>query len=134
CGVELTGNFTESSSSPAACPTLAPDDTGHQVLKFSVPSTTLATSFAITIDLGPTPSAGNYSSETLTAWNALAIEEVGSGECIFRPGAPAVPTGSFTLALDSTAPHGTVRILNYVLALLGTNCGAGDTETLQVGF
>jgi len=56
------------------------------------------------------------------------------GECIFQAGATAVPTGSFTLALDSTAPHGTLRIVDYVLALRGTNCGPGDTETLTIAF
>src|SRR5262249_43455236 len=117
CSVELTGNFSESARSAAACPTLVPDANNHQILTFSVPSTTLATSFAITLDLGAAPTPGTYSSETVTTWSALAIEEIGNGECIFQAGATAVPTGSFTLALDSTAPHGTVRILHYVLAL-----------------
>lgn len=134
CGVDLSGNFAESSSSTDACPTLTPDETGHQMLAATIASTTLATSFDITIDLGPTPATGLYSSETVSAWNALAIEEKGTGECIFQAGATAVPTGSFTLTLDDSAPHGTLVIINYVLALLGTNCGPGDTETLELQF
>jgi hypothetical protein len=134
CHVDLSGNFTESSDSTDACPTLAPDDTGHQVLAATVASTTLGTSFDISVDLGPMPATGLYSSETVATWNALAIQERGQGECIFQAGATAVPTGSFTLTLDDAAPHGTLRILNYVLALLGTNCGAGDIETLELRF
>jgi hypothetical protein len=134
CSVDLSGNFAETSSSPAACPTLAADDSGHQILKATIASTTLGTSFDISIDLGPTPTTGLYSSETVATWNALAIQELGQGECIFQAGATAVPTGSFTLTLDATAPHGTLHIVNYVLALLGTNCGPGDTETLAVEF
>jgi len=134
CHVDLSGNFTESSDTTAACPTLAPDDSGHQILAATIASTTLGTSFDITVDLGPTPAIGLYSSETVAAWNALAIQEHGQGECIFQAGATAVPTGSFTLTLDDTAPHGTLRILHYVLALLGTNCGPGDIETLELRF
>ena len=134
CHVDLSGNFTESSDTTDACPKLAPDDAGHLILSATVASTTLGTSFDISVDLGPTPAAGLYSSETVATWNALAIQEKGQGECIFQAGATAVPRGSFTLTLDDTTPHGTLRILHYVLALLGTNCGPGDIETLELRF
>ena len=135
CHVDLSGNFSESADSTAACPALAPDDSGHQILTATIDSTTLGTSFDISVDLGPTPALGLYSSETVPTWNALAIQERGQGECIFQAGATAVPRGSFTLTLDdATAPHGTLRILHYVLALLGTNCGPGDTEMLELRF
>jgi hypothetical protein len=135
CQVDLSGNFTESSDSINACPTVGTDETGHHPLQATIASSTLGTSFDITVDLGPTPAVGLYSSETVATWNALAIQEKGQGECIFQAGATAVPTGSFTLTLDdASALHGTLRILLYVLALLGTNCGPGDTEMLELRF
>jgi hypothetical protein len=139
CLAAFTGNFPEQSTLDANCPALATDMTGDRLLTFDLPSAMLGTSLAISIDLGAAPTPGTFSSETITTWNALAIQKVGAGDCAFSAGSSAVPTGSFTLAIDTIdatggTAHGTLTILAYVLALLGTDGGAGDTETIQVMF
>ncbi len=137
CAATFTGNFSEQSMLTANCPMIAADPSGDQELKFAIPSPMLGTSLAVALDLGPMPSAGAFSSETIATWSVLAIQKVGAGDCAFSAGSMAVPTGSFTLqldAIDATNAHGTLTVLAYVLALLGTDCGAGDTETIAVMF
>ena len=142
CSATFAGNFDETSSGMSDCATVVPgtgDASTDQVLTLMPPSTMLATSFAITVDLGPTPSADTFSSETITTWNSLAIKTIGAGGCAYSAGNTSVPTGSFTLTIDSIDPasataHGSLSIIAYVQALLNTDCGAGDNETISITF
>src|SRR5262249_52213560 len=106
------------------------------VVTFDVPSMTIATSYAMTFDLGAAPVPGTFTAQTVSSWRSLATEEVSvTGECLFSAGSMAVPNGSFVLRLDSLSPlAGEVSIVDYVLALAGTTCGAGDTEDVDVRF
>jgi hypothetical protein len=129
CSASFAGNFTEMSTSPDDCATRA----GSQ-LTFAIPSTTLATTLAITIDFAPAdPDAGHYSSQTIPTWTALAVQRIGSGACEYSAGGDAVPAGSFTL--DSSSPtHGQLVLMQYVLAFPHTDCGENDVEVVTVTF
>jgi hypothetical protein len=84
----------------------------------TVPSSRLAMSLAIAIDLGSAPTIGEYSSETVHTWSA------------------AVPRGSFALtlsAIEGTA-HGGLVIDQVVHAEVATDCGADITETVRLVF
>ncbi len=137
CTATFTGNFAETGVF-ATCAMVAagmPDAT----LTFTVPTVTLGTSFAVTIDLGPAPSAGEYSSETVATWSARAVERVGDGPCLYNAGNTAVPHGSFDLELDaldvaSNTSHGMLALTVYVLAFPSIACGTGDTEMLALRF
>lgn len=133
CTATFRGNFAETSSGAADCPTV----TGDNTLAFSVPSTTLGASLAIAIGLGPSPTTGWYSPETTSQWSAVAFERLGDGICEYSAGAAATPAGSFGLsltAIDGSVVHGTLAITQYVLTVPGTDCGDGDTETVTLDF
>ena len=130
CTVMFSGNYSEAAMVPG-CATLS-----DHILAFAIPSTTIGTSYAISFDLGASAAPGTYTSQTLATWSSLATEVTGiTGECLFSAGSAAVPTGSFTLSVDSLVPlHGEITIVHYVLALPATDCGAGDTETVDVHY
>ena len=134
CVASFTGNFAEASSTFAACAKL---DLDTETLELAVPSSTLGTSFQITIALGPSPSVGVYSSETTTTWRAIASEDVGGPECIYLASDATLPRGSFTLTLDqleATSADGTLDLLMYVLTPPFTDCGPQLTEILALRF
>ena len=134
CTATYSGNVDETSTT-SACATVAAGGT----LQLVVPTTTLATTLPISIDLGPAPVPGYYSSETTATWGARAGITVGVGACIYLAGSAAVPHGSFALALASVdlasgAAHGDLQLTMYVLSSPATACGTEDTESLAVAF
>ena len=91
----------------------------------------------VSIDLGPTPTAGELSSETLASWHAVGAKSIADGACVYSAGDLVTPHGSFTLtltAVDAPAAHGTLEIVTYLHAVDSTSCGASDTETLDLVF
>ena len=131
CQATFSGNYEETQVLPS-CARVA----GGTRLELTVPSMTIKTDYAISVDLGAAPVPGTYTAQTVAGWASLATEEVSlTGECLFSAGSAAVPTGNFTLVLDSVAPvSGELTIVHYVLALPMTTCGAGDTETVDIRF
>jgi hypothetical protein len=141
CHADLSGNF--SASSDSGCPTLshpaAPGATDDWNLDFQVVLGATTGTLQVSVDLGPSPATGQFSSETATAWSAV----IGSAsDCLYSAAADAVPTGSFTLdltsvdGLDGAAPsaHGNLKIVQYVHAPAGVDCGEGDVENVSVSF
>ncbi len=145
CEVSLSGNVTETSASPAACPTLrvgGPTDE-DVILVFAIPSVALGTNLGVQIDLGAMPVPGDLSSETVVGWSAVAIESIpANGACVFLAGATAVPAGYFDLQLASIAAstaHGHLELHMSVLPRttdqgVQSDCGAGTTELLVSDF
>jgi hypothetical protein len=131
CSATFSGDFSEASRGGSDCATVS--STGE--LALAIYSTTLQSTLAIQIELGPTPAPGEYAPELTPAWSALVTSSVNSG-CIYSAGSTAVPTGSFVLSLDAVAPavHGTLALDAYVHALVLTTCGAQPTEHLAVVF
>ncbi len=91
----------------------------------------------ISIDLGPSPQAGTYSSETASTWSALVAMGSGDGDCEYAAGTGITPGGSFTLDLTSVdaahkTAHGTLDIVQYVQAAAATDCGPGDNENVDI--
>ncbi len=129
CTATFSGNFSETSTGDADCPTLS-----GTKLQLSLPSQTLMTHLAIVLDLGVVDT-GSYSEQTIALWNAAATQTVGPGACYYIAGSESSPHGSFQLALTSIAPlHGHLTILQYVLARAFTDCGGGNTENVDVTF
>jgi hypothetical protein len=135
CTVRLSGNLTETSTTMAACPTF-----GAGTLAFSIASAKIGEPLGVQIYLGTAP-AGMYSSETIATWSAVGLRAVApSGACVYLAGATAVPSGNFTLTLDSVdPPEGSLAMTLFVLARttdqgVQSDCGAGSTEDLRVTF
>jgi hypothetical protein len=145
CTAQFSGNMTESVNLPANCGLLSASAdagaAGGYVLNFQMSSPEIA-GLAITVDLGPSPSPGSFSSETVTDWSALGLN-TGSTNCGYSAGSASVPSGSFTLDLTSVqgavggasgTAHGTLDLEMYVHAPPATDCGLGDNEKLEVVF
>jgi hypothetical protein len=131
CVATYAGNFSDGSRDAANCAHLTPK------LELSIMSRVIGSPATISIDLGPAPVPGTYSSDTVTTWSAIQARSIDSGACVYTAGDQIVPRGSFVLdlaAVDGTTAHGTLVIDEYVHALEGTSCGAGSTETLTVVF
>ncbi len=129
CSAQFSGNFAESSSAVADCPTLA-----GTALEFSVPIAQLQTMLAVTIAL-PAGVTGELTSETVEDWSAVALQRIGDGGCVYRAGATAVPEGSFTLRIDMAQPlHGSLAITASVLTFPNTECGGDDVENIDLKF
>ena len=126
CTATFTGNFSDTSTMPG-CAMLA-----GTTLTFAIPTQALDAPLAITIQL-PSTSPGPTSSELVADWKARGAHHIGNGFCIYQAGATSVPSGYFTLTLDDDT-HGTLELTAYVLEFPGTDCGAGDTESLRVAF
>ncbi|HEY3807061.1 MAG TPA: hypothetical protein VGL61_30875 [Kofleriaceae bacterium] len=135
CTAIFGGNLVDSASGSANCPSL--DGAG---IVFSLAEPQLAVPVAIAIDVGPSPAAGDYSSETVPDWSVYSYEldmNGGGGTCLYSAGGSATPTGSFTMTLtaaDATAVHGTLSIIAWVLVFPGTSCGTVDNETIALSF
>jgi hypothetical protein len=131
CIAAFTGNFVETSASQANCPQYTTS------IEIQIASATLGAPLGIRISA--TPATGEFSSETVMDWSALAIENVsGGGACVFTAGATSVPAGDFTLSLDDGL-HGTFALTMFVLPRvtdqgIETDCGAGTTEQLALTF
>jgi hypothetical protein len=138
CTAIFGGGFTETDNTASVCPTLG-SATGSSdlLLDFTIDSRVLGAQMLVSIDLGPTPTTGEFSSETITSWHAVGARSIGNGGCVYSAGDQVVPTGSFTLtltAIEATTAHGSAAFEEYVHALDGTNCGPADVETLMLGF
>ena len=134
CTAHFSGNFSELATTAATCATLGSDGSSDTLLELAIPSATLGSDVAIAIDLGVAPAgSGAYSSESVAAWSARAVQVVGIGACVYNAGATAIPPGNFALTLASLA-HGSLSLTMWVLAYPGTDCGTGDTEQLDVEF
>jgi len=143
CTVELSGNYTETTTSPKNCPTLALGagaTAGDTMLHFKIASRAIRADYAIDLDLGHTPTPGAYNSSTTDLWTASATKLVPPGACVFQASNNTTPNGDFTLELTSTAPpHGMLALRMFVLPRASddgkqTDCGAGTTEQLRVRF
>ncbi len=138
CAVEIAGDTSETAQLPADCAKLAPpaDAGAAYVLTLSASTPDLA-QLTIAVPLGDDPSAGDYSSEGLSDWSAIATV-AGDSNCTYAAGTLSVPTGSMTLNLTSagpnTTPHGTLDATLYVHAPLATDCGPSDTERVVLAF
>jgi hypothetical protein len=135
CTAMFGGNLVDNASGSGNCATL--DGAG---LVFSIAEPQLAVPVAIAIGVGPTPAAGDYSSETVQAWSVYSYEQDtngGGGTCLYSAGGSATPTGSFTMTLtsvDTATVHGTLSIIAWVLVFPGTSCGTVDNETIALDF
>ena len=135
CIATFAGNFSDASTTADNCATVRPGE--RTELSFGITSAVIGGTLGITLDLGPMPLPGRYTSTTVAPWSAFAIRQVATGGCIYQAGDTAVPPGDFTLELDELAPdaaHGTLAIDQHVLAIQGTDCGPGDTETVTIAF
>jgi hypothetical protein len=126
CVAHFTGNFAETATADA-CATLS-----GGTLTLTMPSSTLGTTLVATIDLSTAPTPGAYTPATVASWSVIATQMVVGGECMYQAGGSATPQGSFSLALDSLAPHGTLDATQYILAF--PDCGGSDTEMLTISF
>ncbi len=138
CAARFTGNFAETSSTDTACAVLVPKESDWS-LSFEVPAASLDATLAISIDLGGVPAPGARSPADTTTWSARGVHAIGDSACIYAAGDRAIPTGSFTLALDTVdlvarRAHGSLALTMYVLTEPGVACGDPDTETLELAF
>ncbi len=132
CTATFAGNFAETSTAPENCPSI-----GATSVTFMVPVQALATTLAISIDLGGPPTPGTYSSQSSGAWQATATQNLGGRFCYYTAGSATGPHGSFMLtidAVDGTTAHGELAILQYVLAGLNAKCGTAENETITLTF
>jgi hypothetical protein len=129
CPAVFSGNFADHSLEATNCATFDP------TLAMSITSPLIGSPLAISLDLGPAPSPGPYSSEFVPTWSAVQARSIGNGACVYSAGDQVVPLGSFTLNLsDATTPHGTLELELTVHAVDGTVCGAGDLESVSIVF
>ena len=129
CTATFSGNFAERSSGDMDCPTLS----GGK-LQFSLPSQALMTHLVITIELDVVD-VGTYTQQTIALWNAAATKTIGPGACYYVAGSESSPHGSFELDLGSVDPlHGHLVVQQAVLARAFTDCGDGNTETVDLTF
>jgi hypothetical protein len=135
CVATFAGNFAETVELAPGCAMVSTGGT----IALALPSMVLATTDAISIDLGAPPTIGNFSSETVRSWSAQATVQHGSDVCIYLAGSSAVPAGSFTMAISELddarhTAHGTLVVQQNVLAGAETSCGAGSVEQVTVDF
>jgi hypothetical protein len=138
CSALFSGSYRETIASAGACATLSSAAGSSDVLLgFALDSQVLGAQVMISFDLGPAPTVGSYSSETVASWVAVGAQSIGNGACVYSAGDQVVPTGSFTLtltALSAKTAHGNATVAEYVHADDGTNCGPADTELIQLVF
>jgi hypothetical protein len=136
CRATFAGN-SAGSATVASCASLstAADGGSDGTLRLDLPAATSSgVTWNVEIDLGDSPQAGDFSSRSASRWSALGI--VGSNHCVYSAGALAVPPGNFTLTLTAAGsdPHGTFHAEQWVQAPVSTDCGPGDTETIDLTF
>jgi hypothetical protein len=141
CLVELAGDTTEAATSVPNCASLAVSEdaggAGGYVLGIDARTPRVAR-LSIRVPLGPEPSPGSFSSDTIAGWSAVTAL-AGDSNCTYAAGSDAVPKGSLTLTLtsvgtDGRALHGTVDATLYVHAPFATDCGPSDVERVVVAF
>ena len=144
CDIEFTGNHTADVTSDKSCGDLGVVAGSTDVVWSLDASANMGQDIqlAISVDLGSaTPTAGTFSSETVTNWQAIGT--VASTNCVYSAGDQAIPSGDFTLTITdiivgaggaATSSHGTFHADQYVQAPVGVDCGAGDTQTIDITF
>ena len=138
CNATFTGNFSETDALPGSCAMVSSSGSGT-TLAFAVPARALGTDVAIQLVLGDPPVAGQYSSDSVASWSAMATEVNGTSRCFYVAGATSVPTGNFTLMLDAIdavagTAHGQLMLELAVLPGAENDCGADNAETLVLTF
>jgi hypothetical protein len=100
CTVQLTGNLSSSLTLPSCGGlSLSPSEAGSGDVALDFHFTTQGLpSLDISIALGPSPSAGSYSSETSGEWSAVGLA---GSQCRYSAGSESVPRGSFKLTLST---------------------------------
>jgi hypothetical protein len=145
CTAKFSGDFQDSSSASAGCATLTPSpdagtDAGPDwILQVQAYSALTQSQTVVEIDLGPTPNAGDFSSDTVFAWSSIAITPVG---CEFSAGNPSSAEGNFQMTLTSISDldagsatvHGSLLIHEFVQAPAGTDCGSSNQESVDLSF
>jgi hypothetical protein len=138
CTAHFSGNFVETSTTDTCAtithPLATPD---HAVVTLTVPTMTLGTSLAGTIDLGTAPSLGLYTSRTIESWRVRAAQRIGEGTCLYAAGSTEVPQGTFELTVTDLADpdiHGTLDLTQFILGFPSTDCGDSDTEMVSIAF
>jgi len=143
CTVRFSGNYDDAVTSASPCASLAKSSGSAPqdwILDLAVRSTVGGGNINthVQIDLGASPSSGTFSEASVGSWSAVAVRGIG---CEYSAGSTAVPSGAFTLQLTEVsgldaAPvvHGTLSVLQHVAAPPGTDCGTGDTETVDFEF
>jgi hypothetical protein len=136
CVAQFSGDFTETATA-GSCATITVDGSGDTTLALAIPSTAVPSGVASSFDLGESPAPGTYSSDSITTWSARGVRTLGNGACVYSAGATAVPQGSFAMtvdAIDAATAHGSLSLTLWVLAYPGTDCGADNTEQVQLQF
>jgi hypothetical protein len=137
CHATYSGNRTAQVSA-ASCATISSGADGGlgTVLGLTLPATGAdGVQLDVQIDLGASPGPGDVSSQLVASWSAIAI--AAQNNCAYLAGSDSVPRGNFTLSLSSVAPagaHGVLHVEEYVHAPPMVDCGAGDTESVDVTF
>jgi hypothetical protein len=142
CVASYSGNFMESSASPANCATASLGggaQLGHHLVSFDLPVQAIATSIKMTFDLGGATALGLYTSETITGWSVLGVQTAGNSICVYTGGNAVVPQGSFTLELDALdvvtgTARGTLLLAANALSYAQTVCGPYPIENVRVRF
>ena len=139
CTAYFSGDVTDTATVPQ-CAALSIGDAGSWALDIGVSSPRVP-EVQIEIDFPALPAPGNVSSDTVGSWSV--VQSLGADACSLGAGSAAVPTGSFTLALQSivtdegaatATAHGTLDLVLYVHAPAMTDCGPHDVENVEVRF
>lgn len=129
CVATFTGDFPDTTTTDN-CATLT-----SSTLAFTLTTNRPEQPFQAMFELGSPPSPGTYTSETVASWMAQMVVYIGNSVCVCNAGNAATPQGNFTLELQAAdPPHGSLHLVQYVLAYPGTVCGYGDIENIDVSF
>ena len=149
CTVTFSGDFAESAFVDGGCSSITPStdagtDAGPDwILQLQAFSSSLQAPMVVRLDLGPSPSPGMYSNDTVTLWSAETTSPAGPMTfCNFVAGSLAVSNGSFNATVTSVdgvasgqgTAHGTLSVQQYLEASAGTNCGTSNIEIVNFAF
>lgn len=144
CSLRFAGNYEGTSTTTTPCASLAKGKGDAWTLTITGPVST-----TILIDLGRSPTTGEFTSETVETWSAVggvsgtcAAGSAGCQPlCEYSAGNDSAPQGSFVLALraidvDASTPvaHGALEVTQDVHAGPDVECGPGDAEQIAVDF
>ncbi len=144
CSLRFAGNYEGTSTTTTPCASLAKGTGDAWTMKITGPVNT-----TILIDLGRSPTTGDFTSETIETWSAIggvagtcaAGNSTCAPICQYRAGSEETPQGSFVLALnaidvDASTPvaHGALEVTQYVHASAAVECSPGDAEQIAVDF
>jgi hypothetical protein len=139
CTVYFSGDIVDTATIPG-CATFAQGDAGDWLLSMAVSSPKVP-EVDVAIDFPSAPATGSVSSDTVANWSV--VENTGADACSLGAGSASVPTGSFTLSIQSITTadggtletmHGTLDLVLYVHAPAMFNCGPQNVENIEVRF